>query len=236
MVTSLKSALLSVESLLALESMVDGQARKEIELVFYTQFTPEQFVELQAKAISTEIQEQFSHRAENGTIRMRACTDRYSRVSEDAIEDEYILTTKVWSSDDSFGKSEVEVESSRAMFMHFKTLFTEGMYKQRFRVSGPTVSHPDQPDEKTQLVYEVDVFFTDSDAICPWVKIDLELPEYLESSRNDYKVLPEWLQGSDLITAQHGEKTPEIETQIKSLYRDHFSVIPQGRPRLEMKA
>lgn len=202
-----------LKSLLSLESVApDGKTKKELELVFYVKLND--FDMLKSQAQSIETQEQYAYRQENGTIRMRAVTNKSG--GHESLEDEYVLTTKVWDGV-TFGKEENEVTSTKGMFEHFKKLFPEGMYKQRYKLPFTFKEAP--------LICEVDVFFKEDGSPQEWVKIDIELPESLLPERQNVSI-PEQLGFSEGILEQFGERSPEQEAAIKSLYANEFSTKP----------
>lgn len=197
-------------TLLALESIcADGSKKKELELVYYVQGAD--LNAIRAIAVSSEIQEQYAYRTDGGTLRMRSVTSKTGQHED--LNDSYILTSKVWQQG-TFGKEEVEVVSTEAMFEHFKILFPQGMYKERL-----CVPHGEG------LKFEVDIFYKEDGSPQDWIKVDLELPESLVAQRDSF-TLPETLQGTRAIVSQYGERTSEEEAEIKTLYSTVFSTKP----------
>lgn len=195
----------------ALESDTSGNAVEELEYVYYGKLTD--LAELQRIAAGREHQKQFSIMKANGSIRVRAVDDQ-----------RFELTSKVWKTGVN-GKEEVTNPTSRDQFDHFMIIGDSGMEKTRYDVIIPGTEGTWKPTDKNptpkyngSLFWEFDVFVMADGTTPPWIKVDLEVPEF---TRTEFP-LPPLL--TDVLDAQFGNRTEEQEAFIKSLYRDYFTI------------
>ena len=193
-------------SAVGLESQpADGQKRKELEYVFYGKIV--NFDEL-SKAKTVEHQEQWEIRNQDpnapfeGNIRVRKSWTEHERGIV-----RFVLCAKTFQKEGK-GRDEVEIEVSRDMFEQFKRLATGGMQKTRYCFPFEHEGHA--------LMWEVDVYQDDNNAVVEWCKVDLEVPERLET-------IPEFpIQLTETITSQYDARTPEEKAKVDQLMKEHF--------------
>lgn len=178
--------------------------KKEDELVFYGKLV--NFAELKAKA--AEYQEQYEVKipktdknAVGGRIRVR-------KIVKGAKEPKFVLTTKTKLPDGS--EYESDCKTTEENFIQFKYFCEGGMIKDRYTF----------PVEGFKgLKWEIDVFTGTNGLFHEWVKIDLER----EESGIELANLPPFpVQLSDVITNQNGQRTPEEEAIVRTLYDTVF--------------
>lgn len=178
--------------------------KKEDELVFYGKLV--NFAELKAKA--AEYQEQYEVKipktdknAIGGRIRVR-------KIVKGQKEPKFILTTKTKLPDGS--EYESDCKTTEENFIQFKYFCEGGMIKDRYTF----------PVEGFKgLKWEIDVFTGTNGLFHEWVKIDLER----EESGIELANLPPFpVQLTDVITNQNGQRTPEEEAIVRTLYDTVF--------------
>lgn len=180
---------------------LDGNAVQEIEYMFFGKL--EDFSQLE-RADKIERQEQWEVRTPLGGVRVRRC--------EAEGEVTYILTSKVKREGEK-GKEEVETEVTADMFEHFKLHASTGMRKDRHCFNVPD----------SELVWELDVFYSASGDPVPWVKIDLEVPGEI--------ALPQWpVEFSEVITNQNGKRSDEEQAIVGDLFENHYILKPTQSP------
>lgn len=187
----------------AMEEVADGKAVKEIEFVFYARIT--NFDEL-LKAAAKEHQEQWEIKvpktdgnATKGSMRIRKTVKENS-------SPEFVFTTKV-PVPGTNDKIETPVPTTESQFKSFMYMSDSGMIKDRYFY----------PVEGSELVWEVDVFLKPEGGYYEWCKIDLEV-----KNREGFVMPPLPFELADVITNQTGERTPEEEARVRSLYESDF--------------
>ncbi len=179
--------------------------KKEDELVFYGKIVD--FQELK-KCKNIELHEQYEVKipksdknATGGRIRVR------KSVKGDK-EPKFVLTTKTKLPDGSDYES--DCKTTEENFIQFKYFCEGGMIKERyiFPVEG-----------YKGLKWEVDVFTGTNGLLHEWVKIDLER----EDQNIELANIPAFpIQLSNIITNQNGQRTPEEEAIVRTLYDTVF--------------
>lgn len=196
---------------IALEESSDGKLNQEIERVFYARL--EDFTQLQ-QAAGFEDHDQWEidiarseRNASSGRIRVRKTTSEQGDV-------DYVLTSKIKMAGmvpEDHANLEVPTPSSQAQHEQFKLLADKGMIKRRFFF----------PVSGSELVWEVDVFFTGKKAIQPelryrpWVKLDLEL----KSPNQAVPPLP--MKFAEVI-GHESERTEKQNEIVDWLYENEF--------------
>jgi CYTH domain-containing protein len=203
--------------MMALEEQASGKASFEREYVFYARLSDKRLLD---KATHVETQEQWTVKiAKNdsnhasGTIRIRR-TDDNDKVS-------YVLTIKTpvkplerdtaksdtVVADASQNMLEVAIDASEDAFEQFKMISEQGMKKTRYTF----------PIDGTDLKFEVDLFDGQKDDK-PWVKIDLEVKQHLDS-------IPQLPSGfEEIIYNQKDEQTQQEKDIIWNLYEKIFLI------------
>jgi hypothetical protein len=191
----------------AVEERSDGEAQKEIELVYYARLDVAKLPATQLREAQEQWSIKIAHSDENaakGDIRVRK-TDFYD--DGDLGRTEYVLTTKVRLEDGT--TDEIPIQSTVDQFEHFKKLAANGMHKVRHTY----------PIDGTDLAWEVDCFVNPQGGFHPWVKIDLELPEGYAGG------IPEpedMFEIDEIIKGQNGKRLPAEEQQVRDLYETMF--------------
>lgn len=177
-----------------------GEAKFEREFEIYGRLTD---LEALKSADSSEMQEQWGLLIEKtegnvawGTIRVRAINDG----------EQYILTSKI---KHESGNEEVEEPTTRARFEQFRKLSDNGLKKIRYFYKATD-----------DLTFEVDVFLDKHDNPCPWVKIDLELPDGFDIDQ--LPELPFDLQ--DVRVIRPGRKNDEDLQYVRKLFDEFFNL------------
>ena len=186
------------------EEPTQKKLKTENELVFYGKMVS--FDELKTKA--SEYQEQYEVKipkteknAIGGRIRIR-------KTVKGKKDPRYVMTTKTKMPDGS--EYESDCKTSEENFIQFKYFCEGGMIKERYTF--PVEGH-------TGLKWEVDVFTGTNGLIHEWVKIDLERDDQTIELTN----LPPFpIQLTDVITNQNGQRTPEEEAIVRTLYDTVF--------------
>jgi hypothetical protein len=189
--------------LVGMESVADGQQKKEIEYEIYGKMKD---IGLLGSAVRSELQEQWGIPIDkvpgnfaSGSIRVRM-TDNET----------YVLASKIKTAD---GNDEVEHEVGEDLFTHFKKFATQGLRKVRHFF----------PVEGTEFIYEVDAFYNAVGQFVPWVKIDLEIPEGV--SIDDLPDLP--FEMDDIRVIPPGRKKAEDLAFVRKLFDEHFNLLNQ---------
>lgn len=197
---------------ISLES--NGVEKVEYELEVYGKIV--NFSEIEKLSVRNEYQEQYAIKKPRGTVRVR--------MTKDDSGTRYEMTTKTWDAQRNKRK-EAELEVTEAMFEHFKSISDSGMIKRRYFIPfGQIVEELDIGEITTDLNWEVDVFLDLEGNRQEWCKIDLEgLPENV-----DLPELP--IQLDEAITNQYGDRTPEEIDKLTDLFKNVFSVYPEGKP------
>jgi len=175
-----------------------GQSKKEIEYEIYGRVVNMNDLK---KAVKTERQDQWGIPVFKTEKNYSAGTVRVRQVDGGRIE----LATKV-----KRDSSEAEIETSKDMFDHFRKLADQGLIK---------VRHFFPVDDS--FTYEVDAFFNTAGQLSDWVKIDLELPEGVET----IDALPELpFEMTDVRVIAPGPKKPEDLAFVRQLFEKYFNV------------
>ena len=185
----------------ALEAVLG--VRREHEMVFYGRIVD--FEELK-KSGHMETHEQYEIKidktAENasaGRVRVRMTTEQGKS------EPSYVLTIKT--PIDGGDELENEIECDERAFIQFRMMAPRGMLKDRYFFKF---------DDKHN--WEVDVFKASNGAYHAWCKIDLEMAGFIGNTP-DFPI-----QLEEVIIAQDGQRTPEEEAKVKTLYETVFTV------------
>lgn len=203
----------------SLESIVDGNAHIEKELVYYAILKDKSILD---KAAKKELQEQWEikiPKIEEGVpVERNICggTLRVRKINEG---ERYIFCSKTKCSE---GTTEVELESTKDQFEQFVKMAVSGMLKTRyyFPIQGTEGSFPEGEFDGC-MVWEIDVFkdrVSGNDV--EWVKIDLEFPENL--GREKAPDFP--FETEKLITDQYPNRTPEDEAIVSRLYEQDYKI------------
>lgn len=177
-----------------------GEAKFEREFEIYGRLVD---LDVLKSADRSEKQEQWNllidktdKNAAWGTIRVRSINDG----------EQYILTSKVKHDN---GSEEVEESTSADRFEQFRKLSDSGLKKIRYfyKVSD-------------DLTFEVDVFLDEEDNPCPWIKIDLELPDGF--TIDELPELPFDLQ--DIRVIDPGKKNDEDLVYVRKLFDEFFTL------------
>ena len=100
------------------------------------------------------------------------------------------------------------MSKTKELFEQFKLLAPDGFRKRRCRF----------PVTGTDLVWEVDLFYDHNGNPVDWVKLDLEVPEPLDS-------IPEFpITYSQAIINQPGKRTMEEEVIVRQLFEKEYSL------------
>lgn len=215
---------------LCLEEAAAGKPEREKEHTFYARLTD--FTQL-LKATSCEHQEQWEVKVPKtdknsavGRIRVRKTIMRTAGINN---APEYVLTTKASDPGKSGDALSVPVPTSEAGLAVFKAIAESGMIKERFNfeIEDSKKWEVDvfyKPEYRDDPTFEVMAFGNDTvdfSMFHEWVKIDLEVSDLQAAiPQMPFKV-------EDLITAQHGDRTPEQEAIVCNLYDTVFKVPNQ---------
>lgn len=178
--------------------------KKEKELVFYGKLVS--FNELKTK--TAEYQEQYEVKIEKSDKNAVGGRIRVRKTVKGDKEPKYILTTKTKLPDGS--EYESDCRTTEENFIQFKYFCEGGMIKDRY--SFPVEGYKG-------LKWEIDVFTGTNGLFHEWVKIDLEM----EDENIELANLPPFpVQLTDVITNQNGQRTPEEEAIVRTLYDTVF--------------
>ena len=191
--------LLTARRTVSQEDNTDGLTRKELEYVFFLKANDLSQLD---RCTSEEMQEQWTifiepttYNPNKGQVRVRSIDKR-----------KFILTSKVVQPDGSRNENELEV--TKEFYEQFKLLAPDGFRKRRCRF----------PVTGTDLVWEVDLFYDHNGNPVDWVKLDLEVPEPLDS-------IPEFpITYSQAIVNQPGKRTMEEEVIVRQLFEKEYSL------------
>lgn len=172
-----------------------GQTKLEVEFTIYAEL---QDLSVLDAAVSKERQQQV-------TISLETETEISQRIR--SVNDKrWILTTKE-PPERGFGKLETECDISKDMFHTLMRATTEKLVvKTRYFF----------PIPGTNLQWEVDVFNTNSGGLHPWVKIDLEVPNF------EMEIPPLPFQVSSIIYSDSDDLTIVEKRKIKSLWEEEW--------------
>lgn len=187
------------------EEPAQKKLKKEKEYVFYGKVV--NFDELR-KCKNVEYQEQYEVKIEKSDKNAVPGRIRVRKSVKGEKEPRFVLTTKTKLPDGS--EYESDCKTTEENFIQFKYFAEGGMIKDRYRfpVEGYKGLH-----------WEVDVFTGQNGLFQEWVKIDLEFDdENIELS--NMPAFP--IQLTDVITNQNGERTPEEEAIVRTLYDTLF--------------
>lgn len=178
--------------------------KKEKELVFYGKLVS--FAELKTKA--AEYQEQYEVKIEKTEKNAVGGRIRIRKTVKGDKEPKFVLTTKTKLPDGS--EYESDCKTTEENFIQFKYFCEGGMIKDRY--SFPVEGYKG-------LKWEIDVFTGTNGLFHEWVKIDLEM----EDENIELANLPPFpVQLTDVITNQNGQRTPEEEAIVRTLYDTVF--------------
>lgn len=178
--------------------------KKEKELVFYGKLVS--FAELKTKA--AEYQEQYEVKIEKTEKNAVGGRIRVRKTVKGDKEPKFVLTTKTKLPDGS--EYESDCKTTEENFIQFKYFCEGGMIKDRY--SFPVEGYKG-------LKWEIDVFTGTNGLFHEWVKIDLEM----EDENIELANLPPFpVQLTDVITNQNGQRTPEEEAIVRTLYDTVF--------------
>ena len=119
----------------------------------------------------------------------------------------YTQTHKLWDSEP--GKDEIELEIPQEVFEAHRMLCARGQVKTRYTI--PIDGTLGLGPKGAGLCWEVDVFRDLQGEIIPWVKVDLEVKEALDT-------IPKFpLEHTHAILHQRGERTESEEAQVRKL-------------------
>ncbi len=178
--------------------------KREDELVFYAKIV--NFSELKAK--SAEYQEQYEVKIPKSDKNAIAGRIRVRKIVKGDKEPKFVLTTKTKLPDGS--EYESDCKTTEENFIQFKYFCEGGMIKDRY--SFPVEGYKG-------LKWEIDVFTGTNGLFHEWCKIDLER----EDSGIELTNMPPFpIQLSDVITNQNGQRTPEEEAIVNTLYDTVF--------------
>lgn len=188
------------------EIALTGQSKKEIEYEIYGKVVNLNDLK---KAAKTERQDQWGIPIFKTDKNYSAGTVRVRQIDGGKVE----LTTKVKRDSD-----EAEIETSQDMFDHFRKLADQGLIK---------VRHYFPVDDN--FTYEVDAFFNTAGQFSEWVKIDLEMPEGVET----LDTLPDLpFEMTDIRVIAPGPKKPEDLAFVRELFEKYFNVANQFLDKL----
>lgn len=201
---------------LALEEAANGAANQEIEHVFYARLNGNR--ELFEKAAGREFQEQWEIKVPRTEENKAEGRIRVRHTAKTDGTEQYVLTTKT-AGDGKLARLEVAIPTTKDHFKQFKMMANGGMKKVRFFF----------PIQGSELVWEIDMFVNDpvltaeeclaeGATFREWCKIDLEVKD------RTALVPPLPIHFEEIITKQMGERTPEEEQHVRSLYESIFTI------------
>ncbi|WP_144106745.1 hypothetical protein [Paraburkholderia sp. BCC1886] len=207
---------------LALEEAAHGKKFDEKEYVLYARLAEPVDVPPGYNAV-VEHQEQWElkipkseQNGGQGGIRIRKTVELRGKK---AGKPDYVMTTKVRHPDGA--NDECPIAATEANFDLFRVLSDRGMIKDRY--SYP-IADKDVPTGMGKgLVWECDFFLKPDGSYHPWVKIDLEVKQFvspLRSSEIEFPPFP--FEALQWIVTQTGARNEEEETLVRSLYDTMF--------------
>lgn len=195
---------INLRQVLAFESAEDGRRAKEMEYTFYGKLAdPSQ---LEERSYEKEVQEQWLVPIEtsvNGKLRIRKVNDG----------ERYLICTKI-QRDGQFGQEEVEAEITADLYNHLREMGVGGFKKTRyfFKIEG-----------RFDMIWEVDVFMTETGADSLWVKLDLEVP------KPDTEVPPFPVELIEAVVGQGDDMTDEERSVVSELWEREWAEIDPTR-------
>lgn len=188
---------------LGLEAIADGQKRQELEYTFYGKLDDMSILETD-KVTAKEEQEQYFIPIESEHIGMRIRRINLTN---------FVMTVKA-RREGVKGKEEVEQDITEDMFNLLRETATAGYKKTRYII----------PVDGTDLKWEIDVFKDAVEQICPWIKLDLEVPDV----DTQLPELPFSL--SESIVAQGNRKSEEETLVVDSLWKKEWNILADNPP------
>ncbi len=179
--------------------------KKEKEFVFYGKVAD--FKELKA-CKNVEYQEQYEVKIQQSDKNATGGRIRVRKTVKGEKEPKFVLTTKTKLPDGSDYES--DCKTTEENFIQFKYFCEGGMIKDRY--SFPVEGHKG-------LRWEVDGFTGTNGLFHECVKIDLEVEDEGIEMAN---MPPFPIQLTDVITNQNGQRTPEEEAIVRTLYDTVF--------------
>ncbi len=179
--------------------------KKEKEFVFYGKVA--NFEDLK-KCKNTEYQEQYEVKIPNSDKNATGGRIRVRKTVKGDKDPKYVLTTKTKLPDGSDYES--DCKTTEENFIQFKYFCEGGMIKDRYCF--PVEGYKD-------LKWEVDVYTGTNGLLHEWVKVDLEIgDEAIEL----VSIPPFPIELTDVISNQNGQRTPEEEAIVRTLYDTVF--------------